>query len=132
MPRDGAAPLEGLIETDWAEFTFTMNWKLTRPGEVSFEADEPFCVVSPVRRHDLTRFSPELRSAEEGDGEVGAAWSAAAASRDELLKKKFFAQFTAAHPESATAWEANYFRGRKADGGTAEDHVTKRRLKPFE
>ena len=30
-PKDGACPLEGVVETDWAVATFTMNWKLTRP-----------------------------------------------------------------------------------------------------
>ena len=132
MPRDGIAPLEGLIETDWAPFTFTMNWKFTRPGEVTFEADEPICVIAPVRRHDLASFAPEIRSAEEGDGEIAAAWNAAAASREALLKQKFLAQYTGAHPEAVNAWEANYFRGRTVDGEVVADHVTKRRLKPFE
>jgi hypothetical protein len=132
MPRDGIAPLEGLIETDWAPFTFTMNWKFTRPGEVTFDADEPICVISPVRRHDLAAFAPEIRSAEEGDGEVAAAWNAAAASREALLKQKFLAQYTGAHPEAVNAWEANYFRGRTVEGDVVADHVTKRRLKPFE
>src|SRR5581483_1718405 len=27
-PKDGASPLEGIVETDWTEATFTMNWKL--------------------------------------------------------------------------------------------------------
>ena len=27
--KDGIAPLEGIVETDWAEATFTMNWKMT-------------------------------------------------------------------------------------------------------
>jgi hypothetical protein len=29
-PKDGIAPLEGVIETDWAPYTFTMNWQFTR------------------------------------------------------------------------------------------------------
>ncbi|MBT8099503.1 MAG: hypothetical protein KJO82_07115, partial [Gammaproteobacteria bacterium] len=28
--KDGIAALEGLIETDWTPFTFTMNWQFTR------------------------------------------------------------------------------------------------------
>jgi hypothetical protein len=132
LPRDGVAPLEGLIETDWAQFTFTMNWKLTRPGEVVFDEGEPICMVTPVRRHDLTRFTPAIRSAEEGDGKVAAEWNAAADSRDVLLRQKFFAQYTAAHADAANAWEANYFRGLTAGGESAEDHITKRRLRPFE
>src|SRR5437868_10957202 len=41
LPKDGIWPLEGLVETDWANANFTMNWKLTRPNHpVSFERDE--------------------------------------------------------------------------------------------
>lgn len=29
-PKDAVAPLDGLVETDWAVATFTMNWKFTR------------------------------------------------------------------------------------------------------
>jgi uncharacterized protein DUF6065 len=41
-PKDGAYPLEGILETDWTVSTFTMNWKLTRAElPVAFEAGEP-------------------------------------------------------------------------------------------
>ena len=40
LPKDGIAPLEGIIETDWAPFTFTMNWQFTRKRhKVRFEKD---------------------------------------------------------------------------------------------
>ena len=29
--KDGIAPLSGVIETDWSPYTFTMNWRFTRP-----------------------------------------------------------------------------------------------------
>ena len=49
--KDGVQPLSALIETDWIPHTFTMNWKLTRPGlTVRFEKDEPFCFFFPVPR----------------------------------------------------------------------------------
>src|SRR5262249_52956673 len=31
-PKDGIAPLTGVIETDWLPYPFTMNWQMTRPG----------------------------------------------------------------------------------------------------
>jgi hypothetical protein len=62
MPKDGIYPLEGIIETDWAEATFTMNWKMTRVGHpVVFEKDEPFAMLAPVKRGDLERYRPEIR-----------------------------------------------------------------------
>lgn len=54
-PKDGIAPLTGVIETDWLPYTFTMNWHLTRPGEVRFEKDEPFCLIYPVAKNDTSR-----------------------------------------------------------------------------
>src|SRR5262245_59488229 len=35
--KDGIVALDGVIETDWLCFTFTMNWQCTRPGLVVFE-----------------------------------------------------------------------------------------------
>ncbi len=29
--KDGIQPLSGIIETDWSHYTFTMNWKFSRP-----------------------------------------------------------------------------------------------------
>ena len=37
QPKDGIAPLDGLVETDWLDFTFTMNWQFTRPGSITFK-----------------------------------------------------------------------------------------------
>ena len=56
-PKDGVSPLAGVVETDWAPFTFTMNWAFTAPGaNVRFEKGEPFCHVFPVQRGELERF----------------------------------------------------------------------------
>src|SRR5271156_1280951 len=53
-PKDGIAPLTGVIETDWAPYTFTMNWKFTRRNvPIRFEKGEPFCHVFPVRCGEL-------------------------------------------------------------------------------
>ena len=36
--KDAIQPLTGIIETDWSPYTFTMNWRFTRPGQwISFE-----------------------------------------------------------------------------------------------
>ena len=39
--KDGVQPLEGLVETDWSLASFSMNWKLTRPGAWSFKQANP-------------------------------------------------------------------------------------------
>lgn len=60
LAKDGIAPLEGVVETDWLSFTFTMNWIFTRPGRVRFEADEPFCFITPVNYRAIEAFEPEV------------------------------------------------------------------------
>lgn len=36
--KDGISALTGLIETDWSPYTFTMNWKFTRPGRFALRS----------------------------------------------------------------------------------------------
>ena len=60
MIKDGIQALEGVIETDWATSTFTMNWKLTRQCEwVSFKKGEPFCMLVPVPRGLSEQLAPK-------------------------------------------------------------------------
>jgi hypothetical protein len=60
-PKDGIAPLEGLIETDWAPFSFTMNWTFTRPHhECHFKEGEPVCQILPYPRHYIMKFDPQI------------------------------------------------------------------------
>lgn len=48
-PRSDVAPLDGVVETDWAPYTFTMNWKLTRRNApVWFREGDPIALLSPV------------------------------------------------------------------------------------
>jgi hypothetical protein len=48
--KDGIVPLDGLVETDWLPFTFTFNFKFTRPGIVDFKAGEPLFSFFPIER----------------------------------------------------------------------------------
>ena len=66
MPKDGIAPLEGVIESDWLPVPVTMNWKLTRPGQrVTFEVDEPFAMIVPQQRGSLKAVQPRFRNVED-------------------------------------------------------------------
>jgi hypothetical protein len=46
--KANCAALEGIIETWWLNYTFTLNWKVIEPGEVRFEAGEPIGLLVPV------------------------------------------------------------------------------------
>ena len=63
--KDGISPLDGIVESDWTPYTFTMNWKLTRRlKSVTFKRDEPYCMIVPIRRDDLGTLEGEIRNLE--------------------------------------------------------------------
>ncbi|MFC0283957.1 DUF6065 family protein [Camelimonas abortus] len=127
-PKDGIAPLTGVIETDWAPYTFTMNWLFTRPGRrVIFEEGEPFCHFFPVRRGLLEQVSPALEPLAAGT-ELAASFSAWSRSRND-----FNAGLAARAREAVDqGWQKAYFRGLMPDGAAgAPDHRSRLRLQPF-
>ena len=119
-------PLEGVVETDWLDFPFTMNWRFTRSGTAGFEKGEPFCFITPVPHLVLDRIAPELRSLDAEPG-LKAAYEARASGRT-----AFNAGLAAREPEAvAQGWQRHYMRGEDAAGKPAPFHLTKRRMKPF-
>jgi hypothetical protein len=128
MPKDGIAPLEGIVETDWTMATFTMNWKFTRPGYlVKFEAGEPIAMVVPMPRGELERFRPVLRDAESAASML-AGFQHFSASRQEFLQ----ALKTPGSSAANAGWQRDYMLGRNLDGTVAPEHQTKVQLAPFE
>lgn len=132
-PKDGISALEGLVETDWAVATFTMNWKLTRPGHpVRFEADEPFCMIVPQRRGELESFRAFFRSFAE-DPETREATKAWSDSRHEAQVRKFLAAYSRDYADERASWQQHYFRGLGPDGAARTSaHQTQLRLAQFE
>jgi hypothetical protein len=129
-PRDGIAPLEGLVETDWSVATFTMNWKFTRPGaEVRFEKDEPVCMLVPQRRGELERFAPKRRSIKTNP-QIQAGNAAFNERRHKSLVARFAAEF--AEGAGGPAFEGDYMRGVTPTGERAQEHQRKLDLKDFQ
>ena len=117
-----------MIETDWSPYTFTMNWRFTRPDVwVRFEEDEAFCHFFPTPRGVVERLKPELRPMEDEPELLKTFddWSA---------KRAVFLEWVRKNPNAAPAdkWQKHYYRGRRPDGQPgAEDHESKLRLSPF-
>ena len=127
QPKDGIQPLTGIIESDWAPFTFTMNWKFTRKNmPISFARDEPFCMVFPIKRSSIERIEPEFR-AMEADPEVKEAYTAWAESR-RTFNQDLKIPGSEAHTQK---WQKDYFRGSARFGETPPDHRTRLRAKEF-
>lgn len=124
-PKDGIAPLAGIIETDWLPFPFTMNWKLTRAGEVRFVKGEPFCLIVPLQRGLIENIEPEIYDLHERP-ELVKEYEAWSASRAQFLEK--LGQNDAETVKQA--WQRFYFQGRTASGPTeTPGHSSKLRLK---
>lgn len=123
-PKDGIAALDGLVETDWLPFPFTMNWRFTRPCTVRFDKGEVFCFVTPLAHLALESIRPEMLEL-DSDVQLKAEYSAWSASRADFL-----ARLQAG--DSATvkeAWQRFYMQGATATGQSAPDtHRHKRRL----
>jgi hypothetical protein len=126
--KDGIAPLSGMVETDWSPFTFTMNWRFTRPNhKVRFEAGEAFAFLFPVQRATLEAFEPRFAA-------LDSAPEVAAAFRDWSVSRDAFHQEMARNPpqKPADRWQKHYYRGVDAKGCPhIADHRTKSHARPF-
>jgi hypothetical protein len=124
QPKDGIAPLDGIVETDWLSFTFTMNWMFTRPGFVKFERDEPFCFITPVAYHALDDVTPEILPI-EADPKLKADFEAYGELRGEFNRKL-------AEGDAETVkvgWQKWYMRGNEPTGRSGNPlHISKLRL----
>lgn len=126
-PKDGIAALEGLVETDWLPFTFTMNWRFTRPGTVRFGKGECFCFITPIPHALYDEISPRLRSF-AADPDLKAAYDGWRAGRSD-----FQARVAAGDEEAVRqGWQRDYIHGRDASGQAAPAfHRVKRKLRPL-
>ncbi|HTQ01907.1 MAG TPA: DUF6065 family protein [Casimicrobiaceae bacterium] len=124
QPKDGIAPLTGVIETDWLPYPFTMNWQMTRPGRVRFSKDEPICMVFPVQANAAAETEPVIRDLADNP-ELQAQAMAWKGRRDDFMQR-----FNAGDQATRKAgWQRDYFLGRRADGAAPDaQHVNKLRL----
>ncbi len=125
--KDGIQALEGVVETDWLESSFTMNWKCTRRNvTVKFEKGDPLCMIVPVPRGLLESLHPECRPLSE-NRELEDAYARWRESR-----KTFNEKLLANDPATVEqGWQRDYMLGRKTDGAKFEGHQTKLTLRPF-
>jgi hypothetical protein len=131
--KDGIAPVEGLVESDWAVATIAMHWKLTRPGlPVLFDAGEPFCMIVPQGRGDLEALHPAVRKIED-DPELLRQYQAWHASRKQNSDMRRVAALIGGQQAVyEIPCELHYTRGTSPGGASAPgDHQTRRGLRDF-
>jgi hypothetical protein len=126
--KDAIQALGGVIETDWSPYTFTMNWRFTRPDQwIRFEENEPIAFFFPVERGTVERFKPRIELL-ENHPELRADFEKWSESRNAF--QKWVQEANPAAP--GEKWQKLYFRGLDVHGKPAPvDHQSKLRLPPF-
>ncbi len=125
--KDGIQALTGLIETDWAPYTFTMNWRFSRPCTVQFERNEPFCFFFPIRIDLIETTRPVFApiASDPATEQAFRQWSASRHGFNQALQEEGSAART-------DKWQKSYFRGRMPDGQRPDlKQRTKLRVAPF-
>ena len=129
--KDGIQALSAVIETYWMPFTFTMNWKFTRPhSKVRFEKGEPFSFFFPIEHGLLERCDPTFEQVSE-DPELERKYKFAFYKRavaPAALKQLKGKEWEIKDKERFDGW---YIRGEMPDGSETVDHTKRLRLKPF-
>ena len=122
--KDAVQPLEGLIETDWLPFTFTMNWKFTRPNvPIEFRVGEPIARVLPYPRGFIESFETSLSVLNE-DASLGQEVEEWVADRKELSKQL-------SNGNAKKKADGSYFKGLKKNRKRVVNHQSKIELKEF-
>jgi len=122
-PKDFAVPLDGLVETDWAPSTFTMNWKLMKRGtDVWFKKGEPICMILPYPTA-LLEWSEPGSAAIDASAEEHHAYLNWAASRQQAITQ---------HQGGQDTWQKDYMKGQTAGVAAPAHHRTRLKLKRFE
>jgi len=126
-PKDGIQALEGIVETDWAASTFTMNWKLTRPNHVVwFDKGEPICMIVPVPRGLLESVTP-MQTPLETNQEIQREYNVWQQKRERFLSMLGNKEDEAVKQ----GWEKDYFKGVNGQGEKFCEHQMQIELKEF-
>ena len=122
---DGIQPLDGLVETDWLPFSFTMNWIFTRPGSVVFNEGDALAFVTPIPHLTLDEIAPQIVPLASNPAlfKEYSEWATRRLNFNKGLAER--------DPEIVKqGWQRNYTQGKNLDGDrVATSHVTKRKLK---
>lgn len=125
MIKDGIMPLTGVVETDWLPFPFTMNWRFTRPGMVSFKKGEPYCYITPISHTVIDEVEPIVKPL-ESDPALKKDFDDWGTSRNAFLERLHQKDEDAVR----AGWQRDYFKGQTPQGVQGpETHINRRRLK---
>jgi len=122
--KDGVAPMTAVVESDWLPYTFTFNYRFTRPGRVHWRAGEPYAQICVVPAGLQESIQPVIRRLSDNT-QLMADYEAWVTRRSNLRERQ-----SAGDPAAwKEAWGKDYFLGRYVDGRPTEtEHTMKLRL----
>lgn len=124
--KENVVPLDGLVETDWAPYTFTMNWRVTKPRTpIWFAKGEPICMIIPYPIAMLEQFKAGTAPI-ESEVELQQQYGEWVATRQRQMKDAGEAGSTKG------LYKLDYVRGSRPDGTFANAHWSKLNLARFE
>ena len=122
LPKHGIQSLEGVVETDWLPYPFTMNWKMTAKNtRVRFERGEPIAQIIPYPADLISNVEPEILSLDTNP-ELYAKY-------EDYRKKRTV--FNEKFKHDGRKRQKYYVRGEDSLGNKAEHHKTDWKIKPF-
>jgi hypothetical protein len=109
--KENAVALDGVVETDWSPYTFTMNWKLVRPDvPVQFKKGDAVCMLQPFALDLLERFDCSFESYDALPAELRKGF-------EDFVHRRSAASALA--PQGRYETQRDYFAGRYPDGSSA-------------
>lgn len=131
---DWAYPLTGIVETFWNDFTFTINWKMTKFGNFHWPKERPVARIIPIPHN--YEIESEIKQIKD-EPELFKSFTKNAKSRNALIR-----DLSIAHSEKKdegrvklnqpkTHWEKAYYRGIDAKGNKQYNHIVKRTFPEF-
>lgn len=135
--KDGIQALSAVVEADWMPYTFSMNWKITRPHHrIRFEKGEPYCFLFPIKRGLPEAMEPAIRDLgdEPGDkSQLEFAGRMRAFLKNVKSLKKQEGEKAQVRNEKALHFQMWYMKGQMPDGsGVFEAHQKSLQLRPFQ
>lgn len=127
-PKRGIQALSGVIETDWAPYSFTMNWIFTEPNyRVTFLKGEPFCYFFPTPRGVIDNIEPAFCDMKSNE-QLHQQYTDWIKSRHDFIKNLKDPNSDAVREK----WQRRYFQGQQMGGEKGSDeHQTRIRAKKF-
>lgn len=115
---DGAHALEGLVETDWLNFTFTMNWKVINPNKyVYFKKGDPICFLQPVPHNYSEEFNFNVRQLQDYE-DLQEKFNDNSQSRGDFILSVNKKHREGIKVSANDSWQKHYFEGIDVSSNT--------------